>query len=886
MDRAIDAPNSEFGSRLLAAARAELRGRPSSPSRRPFPWRSVAAALLLFVFALVLLVLPRHAERTIVIADHGRFELASRARYDHTVDSPRLDLIEGRVVAIADRAALDVGFPGGYLRTERGRATVEVLTDREAEFMESRPKSNRNRRGVAVVLLTLTAGVAAWHWTSDGVETEASLALGETIALVAEADEAGVLHVTPVGNPSVSPDAERPDSWVEIDAPSIASDDGDDARTESADALEIRVVDAKTDLPIAGATIGWVMYWSGPSPFYTFRKPDTTLGSTEPRGLEMILRRSQPNLPQIRSGAVFRESTKTDAEGRARISPAQGPIDYAIVEAEGYARSCIKDPTFGRRDEMPIPSEPMIVALEPARTLEVAIVDENGDPPLAAPRSARVEASIPIGLDDWTCTWPLRVTDEYTFTIELGDIDTVDLNIVVPGFDDRRLTVGMDGAIEVVLDPHPHFEGRVVDDTGSPIANANVEVRSGEKRFLRSPKLERVSLLTDDDGRFIANLYGSLVEVSAEAEGYVPFGDKKVEIVDGEVFEIALTPAERGAITGMIVDETGNPRPNIQVRSLQDRLVVGEPNGTTTDGTGSFFLSGIAVGKNRLLVKPIDERIDGSTHITLTRTFEIDSGQTLDLGRITYARGATIAGTYRPAGSDVARKWIGLYRPEGGDQGELLASVNTTDAGDFEFLDVPPGLYAVSANARAHLVRVTGTERAELTIEDAAGRLFGHVRYESKAVPAAQVAIGRIDETISDTAVDFSNPDGAYSFGGLTPGRYLIRVNSPSTPTALLTTAWVDGVDESHDLTWPTRTLHVQCDASAGDRLRIVLVAFEGLRLEGVVPAMYLEIAEIPRGDDGGFAVRGISPGTYRLSVGDRSKEVTVGSEAAADVEL
>jgi hypothetical protein len=148
------------------------------------------------------------------------------------------------------------------------------------------------------------------------------------------------------------------------------------------------------------------------------------------------------------------------------------------------------------------------------------------------------------------------------------------------------------------------LRGRVFDaGNGKPLRRALVRIVSPELREVRASA-------TDEQGRYeFTALRASRYHLVAEKDGYLsleygqtrPFGaGKPVELRGTETLEKVDFSLPRGAvITGLVVDEYGDPAPNLQVRALRYATVQGRKGLTdetsdTTDDLGEYRLSGLA----------------------------------------------------------------------------------------------------------------------------------------------------------------------------------------------------------------------------------------------------------------------------------------------------
>ena len=151
------------------------------------------------------------------------------------------------------------------------------------------------------------------------------------------------------------------------------------------------------------------------------------------------------------------------------------------------------------------------------------------------------------------------------------------------------------------------IRGRVFDaETGKPLRRAQVRIYSADFR-------EHRASTTDEQGRYeFTDLAAGRYSVSASKGGYVtvsygqtrPFeSGRPLDVRDTQIFEkVDVSLPRGGVITGHLVDEYGDPAPNVQVTAMRYSFVQGQKRlsaygyGDTTNDLGEFRLYGLTPG--------------------------------------------------------------------------------------------------------------------------------------------------------------------------------------------------------------------------------------------------------------------------------------------------
>lgn len=308
------------------------------------------------------------------------------------------------------------------------------------------------------------------------------------------------------------------------------------------------------------------------------------------------------------------------------------------------------------------------------------------------------------------------------------------------------------------------ISGRVVDGgTGRPVNGAVVTLTPPQEPwpFPRRELPPRVSAMTRADGRFtFRSVKAGAHRVEAEKPGYLagahgrprPSGSSRpVEIEPAERADITITLWKQAAITGMVVDEAGEPVVGQEMRALQ-RVFAG--------GRSHLRISGANLTDDRGVYR-IGQLEPGAYFVvpSITQTFGSPEGRsdrpvTIQIGSTRYT-----INEYAPAppvlpGSDRLMFYPALFYP------------------------------GVQTVAQAPPINLgSGEERANVDFQllpSLAARVSGRAL---EAPPGAHVALELVPAGLDDliesvVAETLSDGNGVFAFPAIPPGDYVLRARS------------------------------------------------------------------------------------------------------------
>ena len=366
-------------------------------------------------------------------------------------------------------------------------------------------------------------------------------------------------------------------------------------------------------------------------------------------------------------------------------------------------------------------------------------------------------------------------------------------------------------------------------DTGRGLRRAQVSISGGDLP-------QRRTAATNARGDFeIRDLAPGRYTISAARSGYLSFeygqrrpGErgKSLELSEGEAMtgiDVALPRA--GVISGRVIDENGEPVPNVNVWVMRPEFFRGRRRlvpvavGLRTDDIGQYRATGLSAGEYVLMatlretwVAPGEKRqvlgyaptyFPGTASLTGAQQVKLAAGKetsNIDIALVA-AAAANISGTARRSdGTPLAGASVNLGQNVFGPGGSSFSGITSAPVnpdGSWLLRDVPPGEYDLSVSpADRNAARETAEQKIVMQGVDIEGvslvteaqvHITGQVVSESgAALPAPP--IGRYRVTVETTGDRRPNliptgddngmvkSDGAFSV--ITPpGLSLVRVS-------------------------------------------------------------------------------------------------------------
>jgi len=501
------------------------------------------------------------------------------------------------------------------------------------------------------------------------------------------------------------------------------------------------------------------------------------------------------------------------------------------------------------------------ITLGRAGELRGRVVDEKGSPLRGASVSAHASREGPSLMYDTEGSPDAQTSADgkfelrrlaagaYTVRATAKDRETAvrqDVE-VVPGKPGEEL--------EITLGPGESLSGKVVDESGAPIAGARIQHWG----------VGNVQATSGPDGLFeMKGLTAGSLDLNVTKSGY---GQVQLQTTaPGKDLEIRMDRAAK--ISGTVRTKSGEPVPAADVSSIpRGANLRGYYGGTSarTSPSGTYELE---VPKGTWILRASAARRPPGT----SSEFEVAPGDTRDNVDIELPDGCTVEGYVFMAGSGepVENATITLSAQTADPWGRSAGGVATRSDGYFVLEGVPEGEVTVTAThadyapGTASGVQTKVGTKVSVRIElRAGGTVRGRaMRAGSPAASGWVTARPRGDGgTQRNTQTD---ADGAFELKGLAPGDYLIIVESNGRGGAQLRRAVtvIEG-----------QTVEIDLEGGAGVRLSGRIISRDGAVGEGRVEALRLD-----QGVDGGsrsqigpggeYALDLPGPGTYTLMVG------------------
>jgi hypothetical protein len=360
--------------------------------------------------------------------------------------------------------------------------------------------------------------------------------------------------------------------------------------------------------------------------------------------------------------ATVVEKSFDDRSGRFSTDVDATKTFMVVVQSPGYVPAT----TSGKS------GTPLVIALDPALTVEGVVHDSTG-----APLSGvQVEYTFP---DPMLKSIPQRVTTDaagkFTMPVRPGDVSlafTKDGYVEEKGFASVKDTHHFDQVLMKAVD----VAGTVVDDTGAPVEGARVRASSG------APKQDIRDTNSDAQGHFTFSALRPLeYKFEATKRLYFP-GDVTATVPVNDL----TVRVQRGAtVRGSVKNASEEEKAYVFV-------YIG-PLMTGINNTGEFGLLGVPAGD---LTTYAEFQAEGKVHRSNVKTLKTkNAGESRVV--LEFKNSPVLHGTVMSAGKPVNRALITLTPDAAGTP---KFTTVTDDQGTFSIIGIPQGTYGVDVRDR------------------------------------------------------------------------------------------------------------------------------------------------------------------------------------------
>lgn len=547
---------------------------------------------------------------------------------------------------------------------------------------------------------------------------------------------------------------------------------------------------------------------------------------------------------------------------------ARGVPLHLLVRAEGYLPAAV-------RGVRPPGRGPLLVRLDPAAVLRGRVLDEAGEPVVAA----RVGLTWQEILADDPRGRPVGEPIERAavsgpdgrFEIAEAPAGTVSLTVNAQGFipvEDFETVVPAPQELTLRLRRGARLEGRVTTTAAAPVAGARVNAGAG-------------SALTDAEGAYAVD---GIAPGPQEVQILHPHYRRRVRTLRIEEgtnrYDVELEEGFR--VAGRVVDQDGRPVGGAEVRlATLSRAEMREHRaGTGADGT--FQIVPVAPGRYGL-----EASASGFAVAALAEPVIVETGPVEGI-EVVLRQGASVSGSVLGLSAEELAAVVVTAHGEAGE--ERPAALESE--GRYEVRDLPPGDWLLRASLWQGqrqveaLVPVAPADRRIVRDLEFSRRvtLSGRVTFEDEPLGGSRVSVRGERFGVERSVI--CSFDGGFILEDLEPDRYWLGVNDPQRLLAHNDTLDVlEDRDVAVRIEAATLSGRVE-DAGSGEP-----VPEATLTLRPTAGTDFL----ITDGSlaDGSFRILHVPPGSYRLTArangyapSEHEVRLSTGEELGLDLHL
>jgi RNA polymerase sigma factor (sigma-70 family) len=421
------------------------------------------------------------------------------------------------------------------------------------------------------------------------------------------------------------------------------------------------------------------------------------------------------------------EHVQTDGEGNYRIEGlTEG--DYNVRVSRGYRPGMSH--TMAQRDNIPAGSENIDFVCTRYTTIRGRVLQANNGTPLTRFEIGRSNGE-EVDLE--------RAFSKFSYPQQIDDAEgRFELDVVPPGTNHVVVrAAGFAGSVEMVeveegvavegveirLSPCGPLRGRVVDEAGAPIPNA--EVYLGRIRYWQNSPFEPIAR-SDQDGRFeLASPIEGVHVLAAVQEAYA-FGEFTVEVPSDKEVEIILPWG--GVIQGTVL-LNGEPALGSANLRFEESGHTDYRMNAAIDDAGHYEIDLVPPGERKLSVCI---KVGTETRLCQTQSVFVASEETSTLDFDFQTGAASVSGEIRSTVEGWRYGGIRLL-PAAETEEHVYAASLIEKAGRFELGGLAAGLYQIEAEATVQQTEQSLRYSGEVLVPEG-----GQALHDIELIPESQ----------------------------------------------------------------------------------------------------------------------------------------------------
>lgn len=422
-------------------------------------------------------------------------------------------------------------------------------------------------------------------------------------------------------------------------------------------------------------------------------------------------------------------------------------------------------------------SDPVVIRMREGGAVEVTVVAAGSGEPIAGAEVQLRAADLQTATSDSDGKARFRgvVSGWLVVAARAAGYGTATVPLMMPSTAGAKLTA------ELRLEPGYSIAGTVVDDSGAPIAGAQVTAESGELLSLVDPRYDGAR--TGDDGAFaLTGVAGGKLRVIARHPEYADASTETLE-VSSDLDGLKLVMDRGGVVAGRVISKAGEPVPWAQIvlrpaGTSNNWQAGGQPRGGRSDKDGTFEIKGLPRAKLDLVASS-DEASSELVEVDLSERDRIEV-------EVVLAVTGSIAGRVIDAeGEPVAEVQVVLM-PDwtSGIDARRFALRNvqtrTTDGGgSFRFTGLSDGQFVLrpTRDASNPAVYRAGGTKAKTGDTGVELVLLADGGVKGQVVSERGESVGGFTVTVGfPPGHPVADPRGEFELQGLRPGTYDLKI--------------------------------------------------------------------------------------------------------------